>query len=842
MLRRVALAMASGFMPRDPAHRGGALFLIGAGCSRSAGVPLGWEVAGIACAMMAEKLAPADMRDRFTLLPDLSKNEIIFEEALEFLKDKALLGRGTSLATEYSHIFEQLFSDQSQQNEVISKALEFGRNRINWAHICLGQLVHERYVHTVLTTNFDTLILDGIVRCGTIPAVSDSLDTINRIRGKSRHPQLVHLHGSRHAYSQYNKAADLTGTADRDDLKQMIAELLRDSTALVVVGYAGGEEAVMRHLGEAVKRYPDKPIFWVTKGTSLESQSPATRTLLSDHDRTRKPRYFMGDWDADDFFRALMQQLTISLPNWMLDPVQFWMDRSEEIVKPSNVAGTYENTITSLIDDYTRRLQQLKDCQTHRVVDAPSEIAEKIRQHIAAGNVGGAWQEIEAAVSPDSYQGVLVEILHFTAENAKPSGDHDLMEKVLWCIDQIHHLIDAQGSDWTGIDDALSEIYDIFLSFSWAGYPERIREHAVETAKAGVERRLKLAGQEPARFNAALADGWHQLSILLADVGDTPSALDAATKAIAIREKLAAENPARFNSDLAGSLNNLSLCLSDAGDGQGALAAVTKTVGIYEKLVAENPARFNPDLAGSLNNLSNCLSAAGDGQGALDAIAKAVAIYEKLAAENPARFNPDWAISLNNLSLRLSDVGDGKGALDAIAKTVGIYEKLVAENPARFNPDLALSLNNLSSCLSDAGDGQGALAAIAKAVAIVEKLAAENPARFNPDLASSLNNLSVHLSVVGDVKGALGAIAKAVAIREKLAAENPARFNPDLAASLANLALRTAENGDQQEAIRLMERAITLITPQATAYPDSQAGRWLAQMQKDLARFRQSGA
>lgn len=884
MLRRVAMAMASGFMPRDPTHRGGALFLIGAGCSRSAGVPLGWEVAGIACAMMAEKLAPADERVKFILSSELSKNEVIFEDALKFLKDKALLDRATNLASGYSHIFEQLFNDQSQQNEVISEALGFGRNQINWAHICLGQLVHERYVHTVLTTNFDTLILDGIVRCGTIPAVSDSLDTINRIRGKSPHPQLVHLHGSRHAYSQFNKAADLIGTTDRDDLKQMIAELLRDSTALVVVGYAGGEEAVMRHLGEAVERYSDKPIFWVTKGTSLEGQSKATQTLLSGHDKTRKPRYFMGNWDADDFFRALMQQLTISLPNWMLDPVQFWMERAQEIVKPSNVASTYENTITSLIDDYARRLQQLKDCQAHKAADAPAETAEKIRQHIAAGNVSGAWQEIENAGSPDAYKDVLVELLHFTAENAKSSGDHDLMEKVLWCIDQIHHQIDAQGSGWNGIDSALREIYEIFLSFSLESYPEKIRRHAVATAEAGLERRLNLAAQSPARFNSALADGWHQLSNRFADIGDTGSALDAIAKAVTIRETLAAKDPGLFNPDLATSLNNLSLQLSDVGDTKGTLDAIHRAVAIRETLAAENPGRFNPDLALGLNNLSSRLSDVGDTKGALDAVRQAVAITEMLAAKHPDRFNPNMADSLSNLSNRLSDIGDPKGALEAISKAVAIREKLAAENPVRFNADLASILNNLSNRMSDAGDVKGALDAIRRAVAIREKLAAENPGRFNADLAGSLNNLSIYLSRVGDPTGALDAIRRAVAITETLAAENPSRFNrglagsltnlsirlshagdakgaldasrravaiietlatenpgrfnPDLAGSLANLARLTHDNGDRHEAIALIERAINLITPHANPYPDSRAGHWLSMMQADLARFR----
>ncbi len=361
---------------------------------------------------------------------------------------------------------------------------------------------------------------------------------------------------------------------------------------------------------------------------------------------------------------------------------------------------------------------------------------------------------------------------------------------------------------------------------------------ALDASKKSVEIRETLAKENPARFNPDLAGSLNNLSNRLSDAGDRPGALDAIKKAVAIYQTLAKQNPARFNPDLAGSLNNLSNRLSDAGDVPGALDAIKKVVAIRETLAKENPARFNPDWAASLNNLSNRLSDAGDGPGALEAIKKAVAIGETLAQENPARFNPVLADSLNNLSNCLSGAGDGPGALDAIKKAVAIRETLAKENPARFNPDWAMSLNNLSLRLSEAGDGPRALDAIKKAVAIRETLAQENPARFNADWADSLNNLSIRLSDAGDGPGALDAIKKAVAIREILAKENPARFNPDLAGSLAILAMKTFDGGDRGEAIRLMERAITLITPQAEAYPNSEAGKWLTRMQTLLAHFR----
>lgn len=632
MLRQLGLAMASGFQPDMETSRGGTLFLIGAGCSRSAGVPLGSEVAGIACAMMAQKI---DKTKKFCLDDDLSANERRFEDALNFLKDRGYLDRSTNLATDYSLIFQKLFSEQSQQNVVISKALAFGRGQINWAHVCLGQLVHERYVHTVLTTNFDTLILDGIVRCGTIPAVSDSLDTINRIRGKSPHPQLVHLHGSRHAYSQYNKTDDLKHTANRFNLKHMIAELLRDSTALVVVGYAGGEEAVMDHVLEAVELYSDKPIFWVTKSTNLATQSERTQRLMKDGDSARRPRYFMGGWDADDFFRNLMQELGVGLPHWMRDPVEFWTERSKEIVKPNMTGGAEDKTIAGLIDSFTKRLQQLQDCQS-RCANADSpQVAERIRQYIASGNIDGVISEIKSADRMDLYRDTLAEALSLIVERAKSSGSHDLMKSALWCVNKIHECVEASGVEWLGAEGALSEIYRAFEYFYFDGYPRKIRTLALETAEQGLKVRLNVAEKQPSQFASAVADGWHQLSNRLVEVGNAENALDAIRKAVEIRESLAKENPGRFNPDLASSLNNLSVHRAASGDQQGALAAITRAVEIYESLAAENPGRFNPDLANSLANLALRTDENGDRGEAIRLMEEAITLITPQADAYP---------------------------------------------------------------------------------------------------------------------------------------------------------------------------------------------------------------
>src|SRR5690348_11670541 len=106
-----------------------------------------------------------------------------------------LVGDGSHWKALYSLFFETHLKSPNAQRDVINEIIDQAQNRLNWAHACLGELVDQRYVHTVLTTNFDQLVVQGIIRTGLLPVTADGLEALNRITGKPRHPQVVHLHG-----------------------------------------------------------------------------------------------------------------------------------------------------------------------------------------------------------------------------------------------------------------------------------------------------------------------------------------------------------------------------------------------------------------------------------------------------------------------------------------------------------------------------------------------------------------------------------------------------------------------------------------------------------------------
>ena len=175
----------------NPAERdwGSAVFLIGAGCSVSAGIPLGAEIAAD-CAMRLVRTYSNRQHEE----PD-------GEAALAWLKNNGNVAEGVTLKNAYGVLFSDHYQDPVEQQEIIRSAIDKGNGNVNWAHLCLGQLVRDGYVNTVLTTNFDQLVLDGIVRTGLIPVVADGVESLARIKDRPEHPQVVHLHGSLHTYN-----------------------------------------------------------------------------------------------------------------------------------------------------------------------------------------------------------------------------------------------------------------------------------------------------------------------------------------------------------------------------------------------------------------------------------------------------------------------------------------------------------------------------------------------------------------------------------------------------------------------------------------------------------------
>ena len=190
--------------------RGRAIFLVGAGCSVTAGIPAAPGVAKH-CAL---KLARIYSSGEFAGVdPDAALEWLQKSNRVELATDLTPKEDGSHWSALYSYFFEFHLKSPNQQREVINEIIDNARDGLNWAHACLGELVERRYVHTILTTNFDQLVLQGIIRTGILPVTADGLEALNRITGRPKRPQVVHLHGSMHTYNLRNSRAALSETS-----------------------------------------------------------------------------------------------------------------------------------------------------------------------------------------------------------------------------------------------------------------------------------------------------------------------------------------------------------------------------------------------------------------------------------------------------------------------------------------------------------------------------------------------------------------------------------------------------------------------------------------------------
>jgi len=363
--------------------RGTAMFLIGAGCSRSAGIPLASDVARAAVVALERDYRVTDPPRPGLATPSEPA------DALRALVEGGHIparfmprGQAHRWGELYSYVFSEHIKHPNHQRALIASLVDTETLGLNWSHACLGELVNLRFVHTVLTTNFDQLVVKGIIRTGIIPVVADGLESLIRISATPRWPQVVHVHGSMHTYELRNSYDALQETKDDAGLQSLMLSVLKETTVLVVVGYSGGEEGVMSLLQQAAKSLPRMVVYWVAFESDYANLSERARDLLE----TGEYKYFVLDQDSDDFFNKLLGELGVGPPGWVKQPLAV-LERQSRIAPPPNAS----DDIQSLIDAYAERVRFAVD--NGELEDTPEMRATELR---SANRFGDAAKTLAA--------------------------------------------------------------------------------------------------------------------------------------------------------------------------------------------------------------------------------------------------------------------------------------------------------------------------------------------------------------------------------------------------------------------------------------------------------------
>jgi hypothetical protein len=191
------------------------------------------------------------------------------------LQQQPWFDQNAPLVDQYPAVVQHLLQPRHARAEFFRKLLSPGIGP-SPGYDKLAEFLHLQLVHTVLTTNFDSLLTDMRAQKGRphfINAIQTNSD-YTKFTTDPQYPQLVYLHGSVDHYTDKN-LIDEVQRLDQD-LINMLLPLLRDRP-LIVVGYRGAEPSVMRHLlieNAESSHFYRHGIFWCRRTSESGQELP----------------------------------------------------------------------------------------------------------------------------------------------------------------------------------------------------------------------------------------------------------------------------------------------------------------------------------------------------------------------------------------------------------------------------------------------------------------------------------------------------------------------------------------------------------------------------------------
>ena len=185
--------------------------------------------------------------------------------------------------------------------------------KVNWAHVCVAQLVHQGYVERVLTTNFDPLIIRASALVGTFTAVYDLAASPGFDAARLQTPALVYLHGQRSGFVMLHTANEVQRHS-RNLLP--VFEEAGTSRPWLVVGYSGENDPVLDSLA-AIGEFESR-LYWVVYGDDGPAPHVAEKII-----EPNEYAYWVTSSGADAFFVALLRELGCFPPSFAGRPFSY---------------------------------------------------------------------------------------------------------------------------------------------------------------------------------------------------------------------------------------------------------------------------------------------------------------------------------------------------------------------------------------------------------------------------------------------------------------------------------------------------------------------------------------
>ena len=280
------------------------IFLLGAGASIKSGIPLGGE--------MVEKMARWGYCLENGLVPEDPRPRR--SDWAPWLKRQRWYRENREQADHYPAAVDNILQPRQTRKDFF---LEILNTQVEpsggYEHI--AELMARRHVHTVLTTNFDTILpyVCGKNRRLHYVEIIQTVSDYTKLSTSPLYPQIIYLHGSVEHYTDKNTTDEIDEQLDVALVSKLLP-LLRDHP-LVVIGYRGAELSVMRHLlinhAKEVSNYRHG-IYWCSRDYKAEKSDNLTQLVheLAGEIQTNFQVVPIAGFDEvmDDLWRHILQQ------------------------------------------------------------------------------------------------------------------------------------------------------------------------------------------------------------------------------------------------------------------------------------------------------------------------------------------------------------------------------------------------------------------------------------------------------------------------------------------------------------------------------------------------------
>ncbi|MEM7244385.1 MAG: tetratricopeptide repeat protein [Acidobacteriota bacterium] len=308
-------------------------FLIGSGCSITAGLP---STTTLVQVMKARNEAEGEPPSWGELLDSADKGELQDLENgeaptlyPELMKDETLFHSPQSRQRFITSVVRWSSSRQPEMNaESLRLAAILKSGTHGESQDARTSDLGRHLAHTVFTTNFDEVLPQTFRYCGEPVAVIDDQSLHGRIEPYPLYPRVVYLHGCHLFYNLRNTESELqraeldrSGGVDLTGLFMRFREFLRHSS-LIVLGYGGWQDRAMLAIEDALNDANSLPLglYWGARD-GKGSLSSKVRQLLESH--SDRAHLLAPGQDAAQVLDSLCSEFDV---DW-LKSISSWSDR-----------------------------------------------------------------------------------------------------------------------------------------------------------------------------------------------------------------------------------------------------------------------------------------------------------------------------------------------------------------------------------------------------------------------------------------------------------------------------------------------------------------------------------